>query len=130
MKMSERINYDPAEQVVWIDLSNLTLTQPVVDELMGALISLARSLPQKVYALICWKDTVVPAKDIEYYGKKSAEALPYFKGFVRYEATNPFSNIAIRSQAVVNNAQGSRANIYPSKHEALQAVRAMLKAPK
>ena len=128
MQMYERYYYDQIEQVVWIDLSNLRLSQSALDELVAGLSKLAQSLPQKVYALVCWKDTLIPPQASEYYGLKSTELLQYFKGLIRYEATNPFTNITIRSQAVLTHTQGSKANFYPSKQAALEAVRALRKA--
>jgi hypothetical protein len=123
MDMHQRIIYDPNEDVVWVDMTDTVLTSQAIDGFVNGVIELAATLSHKVYALICWKNVSVPSELANYYGEQSAKAAPFYLGFIRYEATNPYSNVIIRTQAVRTHPIGSsNAQLYPSKEAALEAV--------
>lgn len=122
MQMEDRMRYDPQEDVVLIDLSNLKIDHSIVDQFNTVAIKLAAKLPHRVYALVCWENTEILPDTIEYYGEHSAKVVKYYKGLLRYAVNKPFTSISIRTEAVKNNSQGSKSLIYSSKKEALEAV--------
>jgi hypothetical protein len=130
MDIHQRITYDPAEDVVWIDMTDAVLTSQAIDGFVNGAIEIATTLPHKVYALICWKNVSVPPELADYYGTESAKAAPFYLGFMRYEANNPYSNVIIRTQAVKTHPIGSSsAHLYSSKEEALEAVHKLRLSP-
>ena len=120
--MQERVNYDPDEDVVWIDLSNLILTGEVIDNVVATVLALTTTIPHKVYALISWHNTHVPFELAAYYGEQSAKVAPHFLGLLRYAVSDPYANVTIRTQTIRNHVAGANANIYISKEAALDAV--------
>jgi hypothetical protein len=120
--MSDRVWYDPQEDAVWLDLANLSLTRELIDTMVANAIEVALSLGHKVYALVCWNNTTIKSDLVDYYGKESAKLLQYYLGFLRYEATNDYTNISIRTEALKHYTQQGQANLYKSKAEALQAL--------
>jgi hypothetical protein len=128
--MYKRLTYSPSQDILWVDLADLTLTQTVIDEIVNTLIAQSATLPHKVYALICWKHTLVPMELAYYYGKQMAKAARYYLGFLRYYATtnSTYANMLLMSTpqtqvADLNYSAGTTTNIYPSKEAALEVVR-------
>jgi hypothetical protein len=124
--MAKRVVYDPEADVVITDLSELTLTREILDETVQALIETATSLPHKVFALICWRNTIIPRELSDYYGQASAKLQTYYLGAIRYEANNPYTNVVIRTQIIKTHRTQRPSNIYATKQEALQAVQSLL----
>jgi hypothetical protein len=124
--MVKRVVYDPQADVVITDLSELTLTREILDETVQALIEMATSLPHKVFALICWRNTIIPSELSDYYGQSSAKLQTYYLGALRYEANNAYTNVVIRTQIIKTHRTQRHSNIYATKEEALKAVQSLL----
>lgn len=121
--MAKYSYYDPQERVVFVDLTGLRADPAIVDEVIDEEISIAHTLPEKVFLVVCWKDVVMSPAATERYGQRLPELLKHVRGIVRYDATEVTTRIAIRSQTVVNNLQKAKAHLYSSKEEAIAAVR-------
>ncbi len=113
--------YDDKEKVIFTDISGLTQTKEITDEVIEEVIEIARSLPEKVFLVVNWKDAHL--NDPDYYGKRVAELIPLIRGVVRYAATDIHTRIAIRTQTVKHHFQASRSFIFTSKEEAMAAIR-------
>jgi hypothetical protein len=120
--MQERVNYDPVEDVVWIDLSNLSLTDEIIDSFVAVVLALTVTISHKVYALVNWHNTHIPLELADYYGQESAKVASHFLGLLRYAVSDPYANVTIRMQTLRNHVAGASAHIYVSKEAALDAV--------
>jgi hypothetical protein len=129
--MQDRVNFDPSEDMVWIDLSDLTLTSVVVDTFIKELIRLATVLPHKVYALLCWHHTTIPFEVADYYAQESAKIALLYLGLLHYAVTDPYTNVTLRMQTLRNPdvVVEANPNIYTSKEEALSAIHQFRKSP-
>jgi hypothetical protein len=121
--MGKYSDYDPKEKVIFSHSVDNELAAQNTDEYFDEVIEIARSLPQKVYLLVCWKGAKLTPDAIQNYNKRLPELLKHIRGIVRYEADDPVARIVIRSGTVVNNYQKAEAHIYKTKEEALAAVR-------
>ena len=127
--MQERVNYDPVEDVVWIDLSNLSLTDEIIDSFVAVVLALTVTISHKVYALVNWHNTHIPLELADYYGQESAKVASHFLGLLRYAVSDPYANVTIRMQTLRTHVAGANANIYVSKEAALDAVHLFRKSP-
>lgn len=123
--MSKYSHYDPKEDVIFTDLTGLIGTPQIVDEAMDEIFALARSLPRKVFMVVCWKDVKMDPATSDRYGERLPELLQHVRGVVRYDATEVATRLAIRAKNVKYHIQNAKTHIYPSKDEALAAVRLM-----
>lgn len=100
------------------------MTKELLEQISQEIVELARGLPRKVFAISCWKNTRFdPDIPEEVYASTTKALLENTLGLVRYEVTNPFSSIFLRTQNVRNHFQGSSAMIFASREEALAEVR-------
>ena len=121
--MGKYSNYDPKEGVIFTDLTGLKASPKLTDEVIDELLALARSLPNKAWVVVCWKDVQMDQANAEHYGVRVKEVIPYLRGIVRYETNEIHTRLFIRSQTVKHKLQGSRTNIYPTRADALAAIR-------
>lgn len=122
--MGKYCYYDEVEKVIFVDLTGLSVeTSQIVDEVVDEGIGLAKTLPKKVFQVVCWKNVTMSPIATERYGERLPELMKYLSGIVRYDATEVTTRIAIRSMTVTNNIQKAKAHIYSSKEEALAVVR-------
>ena len=122
--MGKYCRYDEVEKVIFVDLTGLKVeTAQLVDEVVDEEIALAKTLPAKVFQLVCWKDVTMSPEATQRYGERLPDILKYMRGIVRYDATEVTTRIAIRSMTVTNNMQKAKAHIYASREEALAAIR-------
>lgn len=120
--MSKFSHFDIKEGVIFTDLTGLVGTPEIVDGVMDEVIALAKTLPRKVYMVVCWKDVKMDPATSEQYGKRLPELLENVRGVVRYDATEVTTRLAIRAKNVRYNIQNAKTHIYSSKEEALAAV--------
>lgn len=125
MPLTHRVKYNSVEDIVEVDLSELTLSTEILDNFLFHLNSAAEKLDHKTYGLICWQHTKLPADLADYYGDISAKALKNYLAFVRYGVDDVVANATVRSQVVRRGVQGSRSHIYPTKEAALETIRSM-----
>jgi hypothetical protein len=116
-------DYDPKEKVIFSHGAESEGASQNTVDYFDEVIDIAKSLPQKVYLVVCWKGTKLTPEAIQHYNSRLPELLKYIRGIVRYEADDPVARIVIRSGTVVNNYQKAAAHIYKTKEEALAAVR-------
>src|SRR5688572_2894293 len=109
--MGKYANYDTKERVVLVDLSGLTMTDEIGAALERELLSLAQSLPHKVFAVVCWQDTWLDPAQNQGYGPALAELLSHFRGIVRYGVSNLGTRTAIRAATVKGHLQGTQSHI-------------------
>ena len=120
--------YDPQEDVIFVDYSNLTLTRQIMEEVIAEYRELDRSLSHKAFAIVCYKNTRLdPSLNDTDYIYFSQELAKYRRGAVRYELNNIYTNISLRTNVVRNKDQGANAHVYSSREEALAVVRQRLK---
>jgi hypothetical protein len=121
--MGKYMHYDPEQHVIMVDHTDQILTREVMAEVLQEYKETCAGLPQKVYVVVCWKNTKLSPDLGDYYATIVEEVLKYVKGIVRYEANDFLTTITIRAQTIRHNLQHSQSNIYPSKEAALEAVR-------
>jgi hypothetical protein len=115
--------YDEKENVIFSKASTDEVTSKSTDEYFDETIEIARNLPQKVFLVVCWKDTTLTPESAQQYSKRIPELLKYIRGIVRYEANDVVARILIRAETVKNNMQKAQPHIYATREEALAAVR-------
>jgi hypothetical protein len=115
--------YDAKEGVIFTDLTGLTSNRRTVDEVVDELLAVIRSVPKKVYLVACWKDVALDKDTAEYYGQRATEVAKQILGTVRYDTTDVVTRIALRAETVKHSLQRGKANIFPSKEAALEAIR-------
>jgi hypothetical protein len=121
--MGKYSNYDPKEGVIFTDLTGLKSSRELTDEIVDEAIAIARNLPKKPWIVVCWKDVQMDQANAEHYGMRVKELMKYIRGVVRYEANEIHTRLFIRSQTVKHHLQGARTNIYPTRADALAAIR-------
>src|SRR5438132_8514479 len=109
--MDKRVWYDTEERVIFADLSGLTLTAPLFEQINQAVASLAESLPGPVYMVSNWQDVTLLPEVLPFYGEAASQLLkhPKIAGIVRYNANRLGTRTAIRTQTVNRHLQGSEA---------------------
>lgn len=128
MPLSSRVHYNVADDLVELDLSNLTLTTEILDNFLYQLTKAAQNLDHQTYGLINWQNTKLPIELADYYGNISATALTHYLAFVRYGVDDVIANATVRSQVVRRGVQGSRSHIYPTREAALHAIHELRQA--
>jgi hypothetical protein len=123
-----KLSYDEQEQILFLDLTNAIITREVVDSITTAVKTISEQQGHKLYILACWAGVTLDPSVADYYGEQMQLSQIYVSGIVRYDATDLFSNVTIRAQTVRKHLQGSRANIYPTKEAALEAIRQLKQA--
>jgi hypothetical protein len=123
--MNRRISYDPKERVIFVDLTGLVATPQLVDEIVDEEIALAKTLTEKVFMVVCWKDVKMDPASSDRYGERLPELLKHFRGIVRYDASEITTRLAIRAKNMKQHTQNDKTHIYSSREEALAAVRHM-----
>ena len=121
--MSQYVLYDEANNVLFADYTNMTVSKRVFDQVFLDVKELTAKLPKKIYLLTCFQNTKVDPDVQNEWGRYTQEFMEYVSGIVRYAATDVLTNITIRSNAVRYHTQGSNSYIYPTKQAALQAIR-------
>lgn len=119
----EHVAYDRKNDVIWVDVTGVTATtKRDIDAVFDPIVTTARAYPGR-YVIACWKDVKIADTEVaDYYGKRSADLLPLCRGIIRYAATDPLTRAHIRTEAIKHRTEGSRANLYESREEALAAV--------
>lgn len=120
MDLRERIYYDSREEVLMADLSNLQADIAFVKEIFDLEIEIAKSLSEKPYMLVNYKDFHATPEAHEYYAQRIDELIAVVKGIVRYEVSDFMTKIMLK---VENMSRGKPINIYSSKEAALRAIR-------
>lgn len=116
--------YDEKEDVIFTDITGIASVRSSVDTVIDEVIAIARSLPKRVFIVVCWQDVKMDAVTAQYYGERVADLLKnYVRGIVRYGANDVQTRINIRTETVRHHTQGSRSYLYPTKEEALAALR-------
>lgn len=123
--MGKYATYDPTEKVISTDLTGLIGTPQIVDEVMDEIIAVAKTLPEKVFMIVCWKDVKMDPVTSEHYGQRLPDLLNYLRGIIRYDATEITTRLAIRAKNIKYQTQNAKTHIYTSKEEALAVVRQM-----
>lgn len=114
-----KVFYNPALDVIDLDMSNLALTVPLATEIFDELIQLAKTQPHKVYLLVSWKNTEMPADVKDYYAYRLRELMPLIKGVARYEVTNFLTAVGVK---VGNISTNNSPTIFGTRAEALEAI--------
>ncbi len=123
--MGKYCHYDAVERVIFTDLSTSIASPEVVDEIINEIIATARLLPHKVFMVVSWRDVPLEMTSAARYSQRLPEVMHHLLGVVRYDVTDTMARIAIRAETVKQNLQKAQSHIYPSKEEALAAVRRM-----
>ena len=123
--MGKYATYDSTEKVISTDLTGLIGTPQIVDEVMDEIIAVAKTLPEKVFMIVCWKDVKMDPVTSEHYGQRLPDLLNYLRGIIRYDATEITTRLAIRAKNIKYQTQNAKTHIYTSKEEALAVVRQM-----
>lgn len=119
-----RLDYDPIDGVIDLDLSGLRATARDVDAIGDALIAMAAGLPHPPYVVACWRGTVLDAEAARRYPVRLVEVTGYVRAIVRYEAIDSFTRVLIRTETIKRRLQNSRAFIFDSRQDAMRAIRA------
>ena len=125
--MPQYVSYDKADNVLFVDFTNMTITSDIFEQGINEVITLAKQLPEKVYLLVCLQNAKITHDVQEDWGKYTQETLPHVLGIVRYAANDVMTNIAIRTGTVRYHTQGNNSHIYPSRQAALEAIRQLEK---
>ncbi len=125
------IHYDEKEDVIELSVAGLTLTPLILSELRAELQVVAAQLPHRVFLLTCWEATLIDSTLTgEEYARHIEQALKIMRGTTCYGATNPFTNIFLRTTTVQYGFQGHQSHIYLTREEALAAIHKLeLEAP-
>ncbi len=119
--MRERMQYNKDSNILEIDFSHLTINNhEQINQIRAALNELLSPLYHRVYALVNYEEFMVEDELKEAYGVLIKELYDRFsKGTYRY-STNALTRITIKSTSL---KQGMSSRTYPSREEALQAIR-------
>ncbi len=123
------IVYDAQLEIIFIDYSGFTLTQAIMAQVLTEVIALSATLPRKVYVASCLKDTKFDPALNEEWGMLTTELLRYVRGVIRYGVSNAYAHITIRTSTVKNRLQGIQSHIYPTREEAIRAIRQLEQSP-
>ncbi len=121
--MGKRTSYDSKENIIYLDLTGVTSTKEVIDEAVDEVISQAQKAPQKPILVSKWTDAHLLPEHKDYYGKRAADMMKYLRAVVRYDATDIKSRMALRAETIKYGFQGANTYFYPSRDEALKAIR-------
>ena len=121
--MGKYSDYDPKENVIFSHAATRELSVESTNEYFDETIALARSLPQKVFLVVCWKDIKLTPEVAKQYSARLPELIKHVRGIVRYQAEDPLTRIVVRAETVIHNFQKAQAHIYATREEALAAVR-------
>jgi hypothetical protein len=117
--MGVEFNYEPAENVLHIKVHHSIRSREDVDYVIGRIKRMAREVG-KPYFLTDLSNLEVDSRIADYLGEQVKRlAQDYSLGIYRY-STSPYVRVLFRSQGV---RKGFRSNIYPTKEEALRALR-------
>lgn len=128
--MTQYVTYDKTNNVLFADYTNLTITPQIFDHVVEETRQLSAKLPQKVYFLACLNNSKITPELQAIWGEYTQKMLQYVRGVIRYEANDVITNITIRSNTVRYRTQGHNSHIYPSKEEAIAAIRQMEQSQK
>src|SRR4051794_21232727 len=82
---SLRIQYDPKENIVDVDVTGVVFSPQVVDEIFDRLIRVVRSARQKPWVLTCWAGAELDLESARRYGLRSEELKPIVLATLRYD---------------------------------------------
>src|SRR5690348_11509587 len=119
--------YDPKENIIFADLTGLTLTEAVLTDMTNQVIQVAKTLPEKVFLVSCWKDVKLEQDFAKYFSELAKDLLHHVRGLIRYEVTEPLTRANVRTQTIRGHLQNTQSHIYANREEALIAVRKLEK---
>lgn len=115
-----KLFYNREDDVIDLDISNLSLTKPLAVAIFDDLVQMAKSQPHKVYIMTCWQGAVMPPDVKDYYAFRMTELLPLIKGVARYQVTEFLTKMGVKvSNISINNST----TMFATRAEALEAVR-------
>lgn len=118
--MGVEFRYDPAENVLHIKVDHAFRSKEDVDYIVGR-IKRRAGKAGRPYFLTDLSNVEVDSRVADYLGEQVKRlAQDYSRGIYRY-STSPYVRVLFRSQGV---RKGFSSNIYPTKEEALRALRA------
>jgi hypothetical protein len=120
------VHYEAEDDVIFVDATGIkAYTLETVDAIFDQLEDMARKYPSR-YAIICWKDVEIGSPTVAaHYGERAARWNAMLAGVVRYAAEDPLLRSYIRTEALKHQKSGMRSNLYETKEDALEAIRAM-----
>jgi len=118
--MGVEFQYDPKDNILHISVKHEFKTREDVDHVIGKIKHQARAAG-KPYFLTDLTNLEVDPEVSDYLGSQVKELVDkYSLGIYRY-STSPYVRVVFRSQGI---SKGFKSNIYSSKDEALEALRA------
>jgi hypothetical protein len=119
--MFRHAQYDAADNILWVDMSNHTLDKAFLQEFVTEFKKLIAPLPKKPYLAVFMENTILPAELKVDYGKASAEVAGMVKAVVRYGKIDFLTKLGLQTE---NINSGRQSNVFATKEQALTAIRA------
>jgi len=103
MNMNKYCCYDREENVIVINLTDLSLNSSIVESVISEVAEITTVLPTKLFAVVFWKDVKIPLDMQDCISSSMAQLLNYVRGLVRYETEelSPFRIIKGNSHSYV-----------------------------
>jgi hypothetical protein len=123
MAQQSLVIYDEQANVIFVDHTNMYLTQQLFTQVVAEVRELASGLASPVYMLVCLANTTVAPDLAQAWGNYTQQLLPYVLGVVRYQVNDMLTNLSIRFSTIQQHLQGVNSHIYPDREAALAAIR-------
>jgi len=122
--MARWARYNSRDDVIDVTVVDVAASAAIIDEIFDEITAIAkRLLPRKTHVLVCLRNTTIGTEVAAHYGERMAGLQSLVRGTARYDATESLTRVHVRAEVVKRGLQGSKAHLYPSREEALAAIR-------